>query len=149
MSAEALRAELEPVFVKSGSVLLAYLFGSAARGETHDRSDIDLAVLFQDSSPAAYRALWKNLHAVLAPRAFDLVSLDAADPVLSFEVIREGVPLFYRSVDTLNSFELRAWHRYGDTRQLRAIGNHYLMERAREWSTRRNPSASGSSSSKR
>ncbi len=143
MDIDALKTDLAPIFRKHAEVLVAYLIGSAARGDMHERSDLDFAVLLQDDSIDVYTALWADLHDVLAPMPFDLAILNGADPVFAFEVIREGVPLFYRSVDDLNTFERRAWGRYQDTRHLRAIGNYYLAERAKEWLSRKRPSASG------
>jgi predicted nucleotidyltransferase len=140
---DALKAKVEPVFRSHEAVVLAYLIGSAARGDMHERSDLDFAVLMRDDSIDAYTALWADLHDILVPMPFDLAILNGADPVFGFEVIREGIPLFYRSVDDLNSFELRAWHRYQDTRHLRRIGDYYLAERAKEWLSGKKSSASG------
>lgn len=137
------------MFRRHDAVTLAYLLGSAARGDMHAGSDLDFAVMLRDPSLGAYRAVWADLHDVFAPASFDLTVLNDADPVFCFEVICEGVPLYYRSGDDLNSFERRAWNRYQDTRRLRAIGDHYLAARSKEWFSRKNPSVSASSGSKK
>ena len=149
MDIDTIRAKVEPVFRDHASVVLAYLIGSAARGDTHDRSDLDFAVLMRDRSLAAYKALWADLHDRLAPIPFDLATLNDADPVFAFGVICEGVPVFWRSDSVLNDFERRAWDRYQDTRHLRAIGDLYLAARSTQWSSRKKRSASGSSGSKK
>ncbi|MGQ9590094.1 MAG: type VII toxin-antitoxin system MntA family adenylyltransferase antitoxin [Planctomycetota bacterium] len=141
MEQRKLEKLVEPVFRRHGQVIVAYLFGSRARGEARPGSDVDFAVLFERPSLDAYRTLWSDLHGVLSPLAFDLVELNGADPVLSFDVIREGKPVFFRTAEELNEFERRAWHRYQDTRQLRAIGDLYLEERGRGWSSSKSPSA--------
>ena len=141
MDASEIRAKVKPIAAGHLSVRLLYLFGSMARGDVHTGSDVDLAVLFGASTLEVFRELWADLHAALGPLSFDLVVLNDADPVLAFDVIREGKPLFYRTDDDINDFETRAWHRYQDTRHLRAIGDHYLRERAKEWSSSRNRSA--------
>lgn len=46
------RTELEQVFASDGHVLVAYLFGSQARGQAGPLSDVDIAVLFDDALPA-------------------------------------------------------------------------------------------------
>lgn len=92
MDIDALKTDLAPIFRKHAEVLVAYLIGSAARGDMHERSDLDFAVLLQDDSIDVYTALWADLHDVLAPMPFDLAILNGADPVFAFEVIREGVP---------------------------------------------------------
>lgn len=144
MDLAQLQSRLEPVLRRHPSVVLAYLFGSAARGDTHARSDLDLAVLLLDTSLSAYRALWADIHEALALQPFDLVTLNGAEPVVTFEVISEGKVLYSRSDEELNDFERKAWHRYQDTRHLRAIGDKYLLERSREWSSSHKPSASAS-----
>ena len=149
MDIDAIRAKVAPIFCEHESVVLAYLIGSAARAEMHSRSDLDFAVLLRAQSLDAYKALWADLHDALAPIPFDLATLNDADPVFCFEAIGEGVPIFYRNEDALNDFERRAWGRYQDTRHLRAIGDQYLIARSQQWSSRKKPSASGSSGSKK
>jgi hypothetical protein len=134
MDANEIRARVEPIAARHLSVRLVYLFGSMARGDVHTGS-------FEAPTLQVLRELWAELHAALGPLSFDLVVLNDADPVLAFDVIREGKPLFYRTDDDINDFETKAWHRYQDTRHLRAIGDHYLRERAKEWSSSRNRSA--------
>lgn len=149
MDRETIASLVAPVFSRHEEVVLAYLFGSAARGDAHEGSDLDLAVLLRDTSLRIYRTLWADLHESLGGLPFDLVTLNGADPVISFEVISEGKPIFRRSDEELNDFERKAWHRYQDTRHMRAIGDRYLVERAAEWFSRSNPSSSASSDSKR
>ena len=96
-----------------------------------------------------YRRIWSKLRDVLGTIPFDLVILNDADPVIRFDVIREGEPVYSRSDEELNAFERRAWQRYQDTRPLRAIGDMYLSERSREWSSRRSASGDASSGSRR
>jgi predicted nucleotidyltransferase len=130
-----------PVFAGTPSVRLAYLFGSAARDDMHPRSDFDFAVLLDDGSIDAYCRLWADLREALGTSRLDLALLDHADPVLGFEVIREGRLVHARSAEDLNAFERRAWHRYQDTRRLRAIGDAYLKARAEAWFSSRKQSA--------
>jgi predicted nucleotidyltransferase len=69
-----------------------WLFGSCARGDVRQHSDIDIAILQRAELPA-------NFFAVLAadiadgPIAYDvdLVDLRRADPALVEEVRREGI----------------------------------------------------------
>lgn len=149
MITDRVLSRVASIFSNHEEVVLAYLFGSAARGDMHEGSDLDFAVLLKDTSLEVYRALWADLHDVLRARPFDLVTLNHADPCICFEVITEGRELFFRDEEALNDFERKAWHRYQDTRHLRALGDQYLVERAAEWSSRSNPSESASNDSKR
>ncbi len=44
----------------------------------------------------------------------DLVWMNTAEPILAFEVIKNGKVLFYRNVDELNEFESRVKKIYYD-----------------------------------
>ncbi|MEM4234743.1 MAG: nucleotidyltransferase domain-containing protein, partial [Candidatus Methanomethylicaceae archaeon] len=48
LTAEAIKRQLAPYFVRRSEILLAYLFGSAARGRTNKLSDIDIALLVDE-----------------------------------------------------------------------------------------------------
>ena len=75
-------------------VLLAYLYGSVARGEAHKFSDIDIAVYLKDPVMDTY----KKLLAKVAPFdtkdiIIDVRLLNNAPPLFRYNVIREGVLL--------------------------------------------------------
>ncbi|HEX3391062.1 MAG TPA: nucleotidyltransferase domain-containing protein [Solirubrobacteraceae bacterium] len=82
---------------------LAVLFGSAARGDDQDGSDLDLLVGLRRPSPGALEALRARLSRRL-PIEAQLVPLEAAreHPRLLAEVLRDGRPLVDRE---------RAWPR--------------------------------------
>lgn len=75
------------------------LFGSRAKGQARERSDVDLAV----EAPAAGIAAWDGL-CELAENAetllvIDLVRLDKAAADFRDEILREGRTLYVRSDD--------------------------------------------------
>ena len=75
----------------SRGVVAAYLFGSAARGEDHPDSDIDVAVLFDTAPPPDLSGpaltLAGDLERALARRV-DLVVLNSASADLDLEPVR-------------------------------------------------------------
>ncbi len=69
-----------------------WLFGSCARGEVFQHSDIDIAILPQDELPAGFfSALAESVEESSIPYNVDLVDLRHAAPSLIDEVRREGV----------------------------------------------------------
>lgn len=80
-------------------VEIAFLFGSHAHGETHARSDIDIAVTFETIRPgdSNYNEVFFGLSAalsdVLATDDVDLVDLRTASPELLEAVFDQGVLL--------------------------------------------------------
>ncbi|MEM2341929.1 MAG: nucleotidyltransferase domain-containing protein [Candidatus Bathyarchaeia archaeon] len=88
---------LSQSFRKHG-VLLAYLFGSRARGTADEESDYDIAVLFSNDETSIIDEV--NLTAELS-RAInepadkiDVLSLNRADLTVKARVLREGVPIY-------------------------------------------------------
>jgi predicted nucleotidyltransferase len=69
-----------------------WLFGSCARGDVRQHSDIDIAILPRDNLPIGFFAeLDADIEESTIPYDVDLVDLRHADPALVAEVRREGV----------------------------------------------------------
>jgi hypothetical protein len=69
-----------------------WLFGSCARGEARQHSDIDIAILPLDDVPSGFFAeLAADFEESTIPYDVDLVDLRRADAALVDEVRREGV----------------------------------------------------------
>jgi uncharacterized protein len=69
-----------------------WLFGSCARGDVRQHSDIDIAILPRDTLPDGFFAtLAAEIEEGPIPYDVDLVDLRRADPALVEEVRREGV----------------------------------------------------------
>jgi predicted nucleotidyltransferase len=75
---------------------LLVLFGSAASRKAERAKDVDLALSFSDlPDPERRLGLIGELQDLLEPRAVDVVFLHRdTDPVLRFEVFRNGVPVY-------------------------------------------------------
>ena len=70
-----------------------WLFGSCARGEARQHSDIDIAILPRDNLPAGFFGeLDADIEESTIPYDVDLVDLRNADPVLTAEILRERIP---------------------------------------------------------
>jgi predicted nucleotidyltransferase len=69
-----------------------WLFGSCARGDVRQHSDIDIAILPRDELPSGFFAeLVADIEESPIPYDVDLVDLRRADPALVDEVSRAGV----------------------------------------------------------
>ena len=119
---------LVPLFERE-NVLLAYLFGSLSRGQ--EGNDVDLAILVQDRP--AFR-LRDAILDCLGTERVDLVDLQRASPVLRFQIIRAGHPLYVSDQALQERFELATLHLYRDTRFLRSQQQQYVKERFAQWS---------------
>ncbi len=127
---------IREVLERSPGVRIAYLFGSTARGQDRETSDVDIAVVLDASSPLATSPheedrLQEELERA-AGRDVDLTMLDRAPPLLVAEVLREGRVLLCRDEDERAELELRLRAIVLDTEHLRAVQRGYLRERAEE-----------------
>lgn len=120
LNLQQLEQKLRDFLSGVGSVKLAYLFGSTARGESNCLSDIDIAVLFDDAllrkeSFDPQVELISELTCILKTDNVDLVVLNDSPLLLTYNIIREGIIL--KSDEPLRvKFETKVMSRYLDER---------------------------------
>lgn len=103
--AERLRAALEG----RPDVVCAWLFGSRARGDAHDGSDVDVAVLRGMPRPRTLDDWPVELETAVEEAVgsrVDLVLLDGADSDLVHRVLRDGVLVVDRDRAARIAFEV-------------------------------------------
>jgi predicted nucleotidyltransferase len=99
------------------SIVSAYLYGSAARGEAHAGSDLDIAVLFEETPPATLNGLRLDIAGEIERiigKPVDLVVLNRASPDLVHRVLRDGVLLHESDARARAEFETRKRAEYFD-----------------------------------
>jgi len=82
---------LRRFFATEPDVVCATVFGSAQEGTVRPEGDLDVAVLFAGDPPTGGALLefyCRLCNAMPAVEAVDLVVLNTANPILSFEAIR-------------------------------------------------------------
>ncbi|MBM4141730.1 MAG: nucleotidyltransferase domain-containing protein [Nitrospira sp.] len=106
-----------PILKSDPRIWAAYLFGSRRKRElqTPVESDIDIAIYTSDDF------LWEDYYLLngestkrLHSDRLDIVWMNKAEPILSFEIIKNSKVLFFYDADTLNEFELKIKKRYYD-----------------------------------
>ncbi len=114
----------------------AYLFGSVARGDGGPMSDVDLGILFAESTPAMRRldlaaAVCEDAERV-TNTAVDVVILNDAPPALRHRVIRDGLLLFANDERRRVTFESQSIAEFLDFQPVIDRYDRQLLERARE-----------------
>lgn len=115
-------------------VRLCVLFGSQATGRTHPRSDVDVAVWPAESPTTATKLLaWvAELEDILGKEVgLVLVSPDL-DPVLGFEIVRDGRLVFESEPDLWLRQRAQLWHAYNDSLPFRRAARQQLRQFAEE-----------------
>src|SRR5215213_7897522 len=88
-------------------IRLAVLFGSTARGQARKGSDVDLGVLLSPDTQEARNKAQAELGRA-AEQEVDVIFLNAAPPLLRFEISRDGVLLLEREEGLWTGFKARA-----------------------------------------
>ena len=132
MNINEYKPQLTSLFDASG-VVLAYLFGSEAKGTANRESDIDIAVLLSDQIPQAeYGQRIVNLNAeligIFQRNAIDVALLNTAPPLLAFQVVRHGI-VIYDPDHQYVSFYIDTFNRYADTQPLRDLQWQYYLKK--------------------
>ena len=116
LATEDLRRLAVGILSNQSEVLLAYLFGSRARGDAGPLSDIDMGILFDRGTDrvAACSRLGSALASALGTGRIDVVSLRDAPVELAYAVISEGEVLYERDVEARVEYEADTMSRYFD-----------------------------------
>lgn len=99
------------------AIACAYLFGSRARGDFRPDSDLDVAVLFDETPPATLNGLGLDLAAALEESIrtkVDLVVLNRAPPDLVHRILRDATLVFEANRSARVQFEVRTRAEYFD-----------------------------------
>jgi uncharacterized protein len=125
------RQRLRTALAAEPDVLVAYLFGSRARGTAHPGSDYDVAVLLAEGADTHRRQL--ELMAVLG-EGVDVIILNDAPVALAYRVLRDGQLLVSRDEQARIEHWARTVDRYLDSAPLRralAEGTRHRLQEGR------------------
>lgn len=116
LSIEEIKEKLGPLFEEEG-LQLVFLFGSAVSGKVHNRSDIDIAFLFnkQVDILALTNKVINHLHA----DNIDVVDLRRTSPLMKFSVVKNGLLIYEAEQGAFNEFYSLAFRMYVDSKKLR------------------------------
>jgi uncharacterized protein YutE (UPF0331/DUF86 family)/predicted nucleotidyltransferase len=130
---EQYQQALTETFERHG-VVLAYLYGSQARGDAGPLSDVDVAAQFITDLPrreyfSHVGQLTSDLCRLLKHNEVYLVDLETIPPLLCHRIYREGRLLYCPNDAVRVAFETRALREYVATRSLRRTRWHYVARR--------------------
>ena len=117
MDREALIERVRELLEPQVGLVAAYLFGSEARGTARPRSDVDVAVLYDEPPPAVLGSPPMRLEADLERalrRPVQVVCLNGVPPDLGKRVLRDGILLVERDRGARIRFEVKLRNEYWD-----------------------------------
>ncbi|HEY6324833.1 MAG TPA: nucleotidyltransferase domain-containing protein [Thermoanaerobaculia bacterium] len=114
-SITALAGGLADFAAKDPRIVALYVFGSRARGEASEGSDVDVGILFRFRQAVALRdvVLLEDALAQRLALPVDLVDAGRANAFLALDVIR-GERVFCSDPEGCDEFELYVMRRAGD-----------------------------------
>ncbi|MGH3837118.1 MAG: type VII toxin-antitoxin system MntA family adenylyltransferase antitoxin [Pseudonocardiaceae bacterium] len=115
-------------------VLVAYLYGSHARGQAGPLSDVDVAVLLDGDTEDRRLELTAAITHAVAPARADVVVLNDAPLPLAYRVLRDGTLLVSRDDRARVEHWVRTVDRYLDmapARRLLAAGTRSRLREGR------------------
>jgi uncharacterized protein len=133
---EGISGDMAAYLAQQADVVVAYLFGSVARGQANSRSDVDLAVLL-DPNLGSEACLERQLQLMVAlddfaDREVQVTLLNRASPLLAYQVIRDGFLLYERNQAGRVAFEVHTMKVYFDVKPMLDFHSQVLMKQIRE-----------------
>ncbi|MBU0955470.1 MAG: nucleotidyltransferase domain-containing protein [Spirochaetes bacterium] len=113
-------------------IRFAVLFGSQARGDSHPLSDLDIGIYF-DNLPKLLElgGIISQLEAASGMKTdvVELQGLAANDPLLSYNIMSDAVPLLENRANALSDYKALVWSCYFDAADFLARGRAAMAER--------------------
>lgn len=129
MLKEELQKKLVDKIILDTNPAFVILFGSFAKGTTHDESDIDLAY-FSDKKLSSYeRFMLASELAAIAGREVDLVDIKQIDTVFTMQIFEQGNPIYIHDENEFTCQKMRAYTMYATLSEQRATIISAIKER--------------------
>ncbi len=111
-------------------IKFAYLFGSFARGQENNHSDIDLAIFFEKNYSDLEEIMIRG-DIIETGRSFfnrnvDIVSIERAPLLLKYQIVKDGIIL--KDYEEIGDFESLTLREYFDFEYYSEIYNQAIIE---------------------
>lgn len=90
--------EIIKVISKYKEVKSAKIYGSRARGDYKDNSDIDIAIIGEDITNSLHTKIYFELEELYIPYKFDVINFHtlSSDDKVRESILKEGVEIYVR-----------------------------------------------------
>lgn len=126
-SGTALAGDLAGLAASDPRIVALYLFGSRARGEATERSDVDVGILFRQEVALRDILLLEDALEQHLGLPVDVVDAARASAFLALDVIR-GERVYCSDPDRCDEFELYVMRRAGDLAPFERERRRLLMQ---------------------
>lgn len=125
--------KIKNYFRQNPVVMLVYLYGSQAKGESKEDSDIDLAILVDEAKADSLEVQLKAISDLgrISYKEIEVQNLHAVDISFAHRVITEGKLIHSKNIKDKVEYETYVLRQYFDLKPLLDEFYSYLRERAR------------------
>ncbi|WP_051531492.1 type VII toxin-antitoxin system MntA family adenylyltransferase antitoxin [Clostridiisalibacter paucivorans] len=121
------------ILYEKSNIVFSYIFGSYAKGENRESSDIDIAIYLKNNqiSTDKYLSLLYDIMSI-SNKKVDLVILNDSPPLIKHEVYTEGILLFTKDKETLTNYKVKTLFEYEDMKYYLNMQYKDMINRIRE-----------------
>lgn len=120
------------ILINYEAIIFAYIFGSYAKGNVREDSDIDIAIYLKDSiGTYVYLDMKMELSEALK-REVDLVILNDSTPLLKYEIYKKNILLFTHDESIENRYKVKILFEYDDMKRYLDLSYDKTIERLKE-----------------
>ena len=117
------------VLMKYENILFAYIFGSYAKGNMRADSDVDIGIyLKEEMNIEEYLKIRMDLTKI-CKRQVELVVLNAATPLLKYEIYKNNILLFTRDRTIESNYKVKILFEYNDIKRYLEMSYKKTIER--------------------
>lgn len=120
------------ILIEYEDIIFAYIFGSYAKDNIRKDSDIDIAIYLKDNIDT-YEYLDMKMELLEAlKREVDLVILNNATPLLSYEIYKNNILLFTHDRAMENRYKVKTLFEYNDMKRYLDLSYDKTIERLKK-----------------
>ncbi len=112
-------------------IVSVILFGSYARNDFNQRSDVDIAILCERTHVPLSMTLieWREDLSSLLQKEVDLVCLNTASSILGMQVYQDGRILIVRNTREYANYQMLLFTEYAELKEIRAPMEQNILKR--------------------
>jgi predicted nucleotidyltransferase len=131
MNSEEIQKQIITFFLEQEGMLALMLFGSYAKGNPTDRSDVDIAVFYEHANiPNQLDILdMKESLSEILSRDVDLICLNTANPVIGMQIYKTGKTIFNKNSTALDIFFTNLFIQYIEVKEMRKPMEEAILKR--------------------
>ena len=120
------------ILIKYDKIVFAYIFGSYAKGNVRENSDIDIAIYLKDNIDTHEYLDMKMEISEALKREVDLVILNDTTPLLKYEIYKNNILLFTNDKVMESKYKVKTLFEYNDMKRYLDLSYDKTIERLKK-----------------